>query len=376
MKILKVPYFVPWITKEDKKSLMDVLNQRWLTNGPILQKFEYAFSKFIKSKYSIGVSNATHGLHLCLRSLGVGPGDEVIVPTMTFASTADVVTYCGAKPILVDVDMDTFNVSTFQIKKKINKKTKAIMPVHYGGQACDMDEIISISKKFSLKIVEDCAHALGSTYDKKKCGNIGDLGCFSFYPTKIITTGEGGMVTTNSLQLSKKISQLRSHGMSKLPPEREKSAAWKYDIVDLGYNYRLDEIRASLGYSQFQRISEINRLRIKIAKKYDLQLAKIKGVIIPKRKTNRNHIYHLYTIKITDDFPLTRDELFIKLNKFGIGSSVQYPPLHLMTYNKNKFKKSEFPNANQLKDQIISLPIFPTMKNVDINYVVSTIKNS
>ena len=376
MKTLKVPYFVPWITSEDKKSLLKVLNQRWLTNGPVLQKFESKFSKYIKSKYSIGVSNATHGLHLCLRSLGIGPGDEVIVPTMTFASTADVVTYCGAKPVLVDVDIDTFNISIQHIRKKISKKTKAIIPVHYGGQACDMDKILSISKKFGLKIVEDCAHALGSTFNRKKCGSIGDLGCFSFYPTKIITTGEGGMVTTNSLKLYKKTIQLRSHGMSKLPPEREKSAAWKYDIVDLGYNYRLDEIRASLGYSQFRRINEINNLRMKIAKKYDTQLSKIPGIEIPKKAKNRNHIYHLYTIKINENYPISRDELFVKLNKSGIGSSVQYPPLHLMSYNANKFKKSDYPNANKLKDQIISLPIFPTMKNQDIIRVISVIKNS
>lgn len=374
--MLKVPYFLPWITSDDKKTVMKVLNQRWLTNGPMLEKFESNFSKFIKTKYSIGVSNATHGLHLCLRALGISSGDEVIVPTMTFASTSDVVTYCGAKPILVDVDKHTFNISTKSITDNITKKTKAIMVVHYGGQSCDMNEIISISKKYKLKIIEDCAHALGSTYGQKKCGSIGDLGCFSFYPTKIITTGEGGMVTTKSSPLGKKVSQLRSHGMSKLPHEREKSAAWKYDIVDLGYNYRLDEIRASLGYSQLKRISKINTLRIKIAKKYDSELKSIKGIITPIKKKNRNHIYHLYTIKITEDFPLTRDELFVKLNKSGIGCSVQYPPLHLMSYNKNKFHKKNFPNSNEIKDQIISIPIFPTMKINDINYVISKIKNS
>ena len=371
---MKVPYFIPWITKEDKKSVNKVLNQRWLTNGPILQKFEQQFSKFEKSKFAIGVSNATHGLHLALKSIGIGPGDEVIVPTMTFASTADVVTYCGAKPILVDVEYDSLNISLQHIKEKINKKTKAIIPVHYGGQSCDMDKILAISKKSQLKIIEDCAHALGSTFKQKKCGNIGDVGCFSFYPTKIITTGEGGMVVTNSQKINKKIIQLRSHGMSYLPQDREKSAIWNYDIVDLGYNYRLDEIRAALGISQFQRIKKINDLRIKIAKKYDSDLQKIKGIIIPKKMKNRNHIYHLYTVKITKDFPLSRNELFVELNKKGIGSSVQYPPLHLMSYNKMKYKKSEFPNSNKLKDEIISLPIFPTMKNKDIEFVISTIK--
>jgi dTDP-4-amino-4,6-dideoxygalactose transaminase len=372
--MLKVPYFEPWITNNDKKMIMNTLNQRWLTNGPVLKKFEKKFSKIIDAKYSIGVSSATHGLHLCLKSIGISKGDEVIVPTMTFAATADAVTYCGAKPILVDVNKNNFNISPEQIKKKINKKTKAIIPVHYGGQACNMDEILKISKKFKLKIIEDCAHALGSKYEQMKCGNIGDMGCFSFYPTKIITTGEGGMITTKNKKLFEKINLLRSHGMNQLPPEREKKIKWKYDIIELGYNYRLDEMRSALGYSQIQRVKKINQLRIKIANKYDKELQKIKGIIIPKRESNRNHIFHLYTIKINSDFPLSRDELFIKLYNSGIGTSVQYLPLHLMSYNKNKFKKSEFPNANEIKDQILSLPIFPSMNQKQIDYVTSIIK--
>jgi dTDP-4-amino-4,6-dideoxygalactose transaminase len=371
---LKVPYFIPWITKEDKNSVNQALNQRWLTNGPILQRFENKFSKYENSKFSSGVSSATHGLHLALRALNIQPGDEVIVPTMTFSATIDVVRYCGAKPILTDVEYDSLNISPKEIKEKITKKTKAIIPVHYGGQSCDMDTILSISKKHGLKILEDCAHALGSTFKQKKCGNIGDIGCFSFYPTKIITTGEGGMVVTNSQKLHKKINQLRSHGMSYLPQDREKSAIWNYDITDLGYNYRLDEIRAALGISQFQRLKKINELRIKIAKKYDSELQKIKGIIIPKKLKNRNHIFHLYTIKITKDSPITRNELFVLLNKKGIGTSVQYPPLHLMSFNKKEYRKSKFPNANKLKDEIISLPIFPTMTNKDVNFVISTIK--
>ena len=372
--MLKVPYFEPWITDNDKKMITNALNQRWLTNGPFLKKFEKKFSKFIDIKHSIGVSSATHGLHLCLKSIGIGKGDEVIVPTMTFAATADAVTYCGAKPILVDVDKNTFNILPEEIKKKVNRKTKAIIPVHYGGQACNMDEILKISKKNGIKIIEDCAHALGSKYGEIKCGKIGDMGCFSFYPTKIITTGEGGMITTKNMKLFKKITLLRSHGMNQLPPEREKHTKWKYDIIELGYNYRLDEIRSALGFSQIQRIRKINNLRIKIAKKYDDELQKIKGVIIPEIEENRNHIFHLYTIKINSDFPLTRDELFIKLHNSGIGTSVQYLPLHLMSYNKNKFKKSEFPNANKIKDEILSLPIFPTMTEKQIDYVTSVIK--
>ncbi len=372
---MKVPYFVPWINDDDKKYVMRALNQHWLTNGPIVKKFEEKICNFIGSKYSVGVGSGTHALHLAVRSLGIGLGDEVIVPTLTFAATANAVSYCGAKPILSDVDLDTFNISTDEIKKKITKRTKAIIVVHYGGQSCDMNEIMLLAKKHNLFVIEDCAHSLGSTYRNHKCGNIGHVNCFSFYPTKVITTGEGGMVTTNTSQIYNKIKLLKSQGMNILPADREAAAQWRYDIVDLGYNYRLDEIRASLGLSQANRINEINETRIKIAAKYDERIKKIKGISIPKTKSDRNHIYHLYTIKIEKDFDLTRDELFQKLHKNGISTSVQYYPLHLMSYNKTTYrnKNKEFPNANLLKDQILSLPIYPTMTTKQIEYVISNL---
>jgi len=370
---MKVPFFVPWITQEDKRAVSKILDQRWLTNGPCLEKFETKIKQFVGTKYAVGVGSATHALHLSMRALEITRYDEVIVPTFTFAATANAVKYCGANPILADVDLDTFNISPKEIERKISKKTKAIVVVHYGGQACDMDEILSIAKKHGLKVVEDCAHALGATYQNKKCGSIGQTGCFSFYPTKIITTGEGGMVTTNNTNFFKKISVLKNQGMNITPEKREKTAQWRYDIIDIGYNYRLDELRSSLGLSQFARINEINKKRIKIARKYDQLLSKIKGILIPIKKKHRNHIYHLYTIKVEKDYYLNRNELFIKLHKNGIGASVQYYPLHLMSYNKKLYKKSDFSNANILKDQIISLPIFPTMTLRQIEYVVSKI---
>ncbi len=370
---MKIPYFKPWISSEDKKSILDTLNQRWLTNGPKLKKFEKDFSRFIETKFSIGVSSGTHALHLAVRSMGIGPGDEVIVPTFTFAATLNSVLYCGAKPILVDVDPSTFTISTKELEKKINKKTKAIIPVHYGGQSCDMKEILKIAQKHNLGIIEDCAHALGSKYKKKYCGTFGKVGCFSFYPTKIITTGEGGMVSTNDAKIFKKISLLKSHSMSVSAVDRESKATWKYDITDLGYNYRLDEIRASLGISQLSRIKKINQMRINIAQKYNDLLNDIEGLVTPKVKDDRNHIYHLYTIKIEDNYHMTRDELFVHLHSKGIGTSVQYYPLHLMSYYKSKysFKNSDFPNANCLKDKVLSLPIYPTMTLKEIEFVVS-----
>jgi perosamine synthetase len=369
---MKIPYFIPTLTNSDKSKVLSVLNSRWLTNGPMLEKFEKKINQFIGTKYALGVGSGTQALHLSLRSLDIGPGDEVIVPTLTFAATANAVIYCGATPVFADVQSDSFNIDPKSISQKINKKTKAIIPVHYGGQACDMDKIISISKKHNLFIVEDCAHALGSTFKKKYCGNIGDIGCYSFYPTKIITTGEGGMLVTNNKKLHDRNRIFRSQGMNIMPNQREKQHKWKYDIVDLGYNYRMDEIGAALGFSQSKRIKTINNQRVRIAKKYNEQIKKIKNISIPEIKPNRNHIFHLYTIKVEKNYHLTRDQLFLKLHKLGIGTSVQYYPLHLMSYYKKNLtlNLSNFPVSNDLSDKILSLPIYPEMTEKQIEYIV------
>jgi perosamine synthetase len=372
---MKVPYFEPWITKDDKKAMTRILDQRWLTNGPTLHKFEDHFKRFIGTKFALGVSSATHALHLAMRALNIGPRDEVIVPTLTFAATANAVIYNGAKPIFVDVNDQTFTMSPERIKNSISKKTKAIIVVHYGGQACDMTEILNISKKNNIPVIEDCAHSLGSIYKKKFCGALGIIGCFSFYATKIITTAEGGMVSTNDDEIYKKIKLLRSQAMSIQANERERKAQWKYDIVDLGYNYRLDEIRSALGLSQLKRIDKIIKKRIEIASRYNERLKKIRGITIPQVKDDRNHVYHLYTIRVGEEYQLSRDELFKKLSQKGIGTSVQYYPLHLMSYYKNNFKINEgdFPVSNRLKDEVLSLPIFPTMSEEQVDYVIKQI---
>ena len=239
-----------------------------------------------------------------------------------------------------------------------------------------MNKILTIAKKHRLNVVEDCAHALGSTFKNKKCGSIGVTGCFSFYPTKIITTGEGGMITTNNKSIFDKVNILRSQGMSIQAKEREVNSSWKYDIVELGYNYRLDEIRASLGLSQFNRIAKINQNRIKVAQKYNKLIKKINGLSIPVKRSDRNHIYHLYTIKVEKEYPITRDQLFDKLAKKGIGTSVQYYPLHLMSLYQNTYKKKRcnFPVANELKEKVLCLPIYPQMTDKEIQYVVSNLK--
>ena len=373
---MKIPYFVPNITLQDKKFVLKSLNQRWLTNGPMLKKFEKIFSDVVNTRFAVGVNNATNALHLCLRALKISKNDEVILPTFTFAATASAVNFCGGNPILVDVDSETFNILPNEIEKNVTEKTKAIIVVHYGGQSCDMKEILRISKKYGLPIIEDCAHALGSVFKNKFCGSLGTAGCFSFYPTKIITTGEGGMITTNNKKIYEKVSRLRSHAMTVLPEERENDGDWKYDINDIGYNYRLNEMSSALGLSQLKRVSKINKKRIKIAEMYNKELEDIKGISIPKIKKERNHIYHLYSIKIEKNFHMSRNKLFQKLFKKGISTSVQFFPLHLMSYYKASYKKSidDFPNSNELKDKILCLPIYPSMNLKHVNYVANQIR--
>ena len=370
---MKIPFFIPWINDEDKSMVNLALDQRWLTNGKYLKQFETKIKKFVGTNYAVGVSNATQALHLAVKSLGIGPGDEIICPTFTFAATINSILYCGAKPVLVDIQSDTFNIDPKEIQKKITKKTKAIIVVHYGGQSCDMDEILFIGKKYNLHIIEDCAHALGSKYNSKFCGNLGEIGCFSFYPTKIITTAEGGMITTNNKKLANRSTLLRSQAMDVTAVQRETKKAWKYDIIDLGYNYRLDELRSALGISQLKRISQINKMRQNIAKTYTQKIQKVHGIVLPTIKEKRNHIFHLYTIRITKDYLLSRDDLIKKLYDSDIGISVQYTPIHMMSYYKKllKINKSDFPIANKVKDEILSLPIYPTMTEKQTNYIIN-----
>jgi perosamine synthetase len=376
----ETPFYVPWITKEDKRAVTLALNSRWLTGGPQVASFECAFANYVDAKYAVAVNSCTAALHLSMRVLNIGPGDEVIVPDLTFAATANAALFCGAKPVIADVDADTFNLSPKQVLKKITAKTKAIVPVHYGGQACDMQEIMGIAQDYHLHVVEDCAHSLGAKYQGKMTGTFGDLGCFSFYPTKIITTLEGGMITTNDEKLNKRLRILREHGMSKNAVEREKGATWSYDVVDLGYNYRLTDPQAALGASQLKRVDLGIQKRISVAGYYDKELkVSSQDFQVPKRAPNRSHIFHLYTMKVLNNNKkgIRRNALFQKLATEGIQCSVHYTPLHLMTYYKQFLReKDAFPVAEKVCNQILSLPLYPTLNKKDVIRISNIVKLS
>ena len=369
---IKVPFVVPEITSEDKKVILSTLNQNLLTNGPKLREFEKKIAKFCGSRYAIGVSNATAALHLSLTALQIKTGDEVIIPDLTFAATANSVLFTGATPVIVDINKEDFNISIESIEKSITKKTKAIIPVHFAGNPCNMNMIKSIAKKHNLKIIEDCAHAIGGKVGKKHVGTFGDAGCFSFYPTKNLTTFEGGMVITNSKKISDSIKSLRNHGITKSLQDRfTKGKPWEYDIIVPGYNYRLDEIRAALGISQLERINKNNLKRKQAFLYYNSKLKNKDSIITPKISKNTTHSCHLYVLRIQKNKKLSRNNMFQKLLKNGVRSSVHYKPLHQFTaYKKNAKILVKLTNSKKIFEEIISLPLYPQITKKQQNLVI------
>ena len=372
---IKVPFIIPEITKNDKNAVLNALNSRLLTDGPKLHKFESIFAKFTGAKFAVGVSNGTAALHLSLKALGIGKGSEVIIPDITFVATASSVLLTGATPVLVDVDED-LNISTPSIKKAITARTKAIIPVHFAGKSCKIKEIASIAKKNHIAIVEDCAHAIGSKVNRKHVGTFGQSGCFSFYPTKNFTTIEGGMVITNSKNIADFVRSARNHGISKTLASRfSKGKPWDYDVENPGYNYRLDEIRASLGINQMKRIKKMNLLRKKAANYYTEKLGNVNGVVVPDKSIGAEHVHHLYVIRITGKYAITRDMLFNKLLKSGIRTSVHYKPLHMFTTFKKMAKVSgSLSNSKDAYSQILSLPIYPSISKKQQDLVIHNIE--
>ena len=372
---IKFPAYEPWISEDDKKIVSRALGQSMLTLGPQLEKFEADFCKYSKSKYAVAVSNCTAALHLSLMALGIKQDDEVIIPDLTFVADANAVLACNAKPVITDINKENFFLSISNLKKNITKKTKAIIPVHIYGQVCNIDEILDVAKDNNLKVIEDCAHAVGTFYKSKHVGTLGNTGCFSFYPTKNITTAEGGMVITNSKQIAEKVRQLRSHGMTKSLKNRYSSEyPWVFDIIEPGYNYRLDEIRASLGITQLKRIKKINELRKKASSYYHKNLQNIPGIILPDMVNDKSHSYHLYTIRVKSPYKLSRNQLFKKLKDNGIRTTVYWMPIHMYTAYKKFTTPSNIKNTSKIYEEILALPLFPTITLKHQNKVIACIK--
>ena len=373
---IKFPAYEPWISGDDKKIINKTLSQSMLTLGPQLEKFESDFCKYSKAKYAIAVSNCTAALHLSLMALGIKENDEVIIPDLTFVADANAVLACNAKPVVADINKENFFLSISNVKKSITKRTKAIIPVHIYGQVCNIEEILDLAKDHNLKVVEDCAHAVGTFHKSKHVGTLGNTGCFSFYPTKNITTAEGGMVTTNSKEIAEKVRQLRSHGMTKSLKSRYSSEyPWVFDIIEPGYNYRLDEIRSALGITQLKRIKKINELRKKASLYYHKNLKNIPGIILPDMVHDRSHSYHLYTIRVTKPFKLSRNQLYKKLKNNGIRTTVYWMPIHEYAAYHKFAKKSNVVNTAKIYEEILALPLFPNILKKHQDAVIKVIKS-
>ena len=373
---VKFPAYEPWISNDDKRIVNTALDQTMLTFGPQLEKFESDFSKYTKAKYAIAVSNCTAALHLSLKVLGIKENDEVIIPDLTFVADANAILACNAKPTIVDINKNNFFLSISNLKKNITKKTKAIIPVHIYGQVCNIDEVLDVAKANNLKVVEDCAHAIGTFHKSKHVGTIGNAGCFSFYPTKNITTAEGGMVITNSKNIADKVRQLRSHGMLKSLKSRYAGGyPWVFDILEPGYNYRLDEIRCALGISQLRRVAKINKMRKTAVSYYHSKLHNIPGIILPDMVRDKSHSYHLYTIRVTKSFGMSRNQLFKKLKQAGIRTTVYWMPVHKFTAYNKYVKKSNVITTSKIYDEILSLPLFPNISKRHQDAVINCIKS-
>lgn len=372
---IKIPFFEPSISNGDRKAISNSLHGVMLTDGPQVRQFESKFQEFTGAKYAIAVSNATSALHLSLKSLGIGKGDEVIVPDMTFVATASAVLLTGATPVLADVNNSDLNISLASIEKNITKKTRAIIPVHFAGMPCNMKEIQKLARIHNLFIIEDCAHAIGASYKNRHVGTFGNAGCFSFYPTKNITTLEGGMVITNSSKVAEYVRIARNHGITKSLMQRFSGGfPWDYDVNEPGYNYRLDEIRSALGISQLKRIKKLNLQRHEVFDYYNKKLTGVSGIVTPNHSTDGTHAYHLYIMRITKKYGITRNELFNRLLKQGVRTTVHYKPLHKFTAIKKSAKNyDKLVNSEKAYSEIISLPFYPTITKKQQDFVVDCI---
>lgn len=374
---MHIPFHKPYITEEEINEVMDSLKNSWLTMGKKTIEFEKKFNEYIGSKYSVAVNSCTAGLHLALKIIGLKEGDEVIVPSTTFVATAEVVNYFGAKPVLVDVEKDTHLIDVNKVEKHITPKAKAIIPVHFAGQPADMNEIADIAKKHNLYVIEDAAHALPAWYKGKKIGTIGDLTAFSFYATKTLAAGEGGMITTNNDEWANRLRILRLHGISKDAWKRyTKEGSWEYDVIENGFKYNTTDINSALGLAQLKKLEWMWKKRIEIAQKYNEAFKDFEELILYKVKNDRTSSWHLYPLKLNlEALKINRNQFIEELKKRGIGTSVHFIPLYRFSYYRKNFNYNpkDFPNSEWIFKRVVSLPIFPEMSNDDINYVIENI---
>ena len=389
-----IPYGRQSIDDADIEAVVKVLKSDYLTTGPAVEAFEKKVADYVGAKYAVAVSNGTAALHVACLAAGIGEGDEVITTPITFAASANCVLYCGGTPVFADIDPDTYNISPEELEKKITSRTKAIIPVHYTGQPCDMDAILEIAHKHDLLVIEDGAHALGASYKGKKIGSIADMTCFSFHPVKPVTTGEGGMIVTDNEELYRRLVLYRSHGITRdkdmmqqyeeqlqqsSDPALQEAAdmlrgdvmdpgGWYYQQLELGYNYRITDISCALGASQMDKLDRFLERRRQIAKKYDEAFADIPQIKTPWQQEGCQSGWHLYMIQTMER---SRGEVFEGLRQAGIGVNVHYIPVYRHPYyQRNGYAGVHCLNAEAFYERAISLPIFPGLTGQQQDYVI------
>ncbi|GAA4718794.1 UDP-4-amino-4,6-dideoxy-N-acetyl-beta-L-altrosamine transaminase [Brevibacillus fulvus] len=366
-----------WISEADIQAVMETLRSPFLTQGPKIAEFESKIAETAGAKYAVAFSNGTAALHGACYAAGIGEGDEVITTSMTFAASANCVRYCGGTVVFADILADEYNIDPEQIRAKITKQTKAIIPVDFTGQPVDLDEIMQIAREHNLVVIEDAAHSLGASYRNKPVGSIADMTMFSFHPVKHITTGEGGIIVTNSEEYYQRLLLFRSHGITRSAAllEKEAEGPWYYEMLDLGYNYRMTDMQAVLGVSQLSRLPEFVARRREIAARYNHHFAGHRLVVAPQQREDRESSWHLYVIQLElDKLNATRSEIYRALQAENIGVNVHYIPVHLHPYyQKLGYQRGDCPVAEKLYERILTLPLFPAMSEQDILDVLQAV---
>ena len=384
-----IPYGRQTIDEDDIKAVVDVLRSDWLTTGPKVEEFEKAVADYVGAKYAVAMNSGTAALHAAMYAISIKPGDEVIVPPITFAATANCIVYQGGTPVFADVDPGTLLLDPAKVEEKITEKTRAIIGVDYAGQPCDWDSLRDIADKHKLRLVADGCHAIGAEYKGRKVGTLADMTIFSFHPVKHITTGEGGMITTDDPELAGRMRLFRTHGITRdpkcfssltsdlRPPTSD--ASLFYEMVDLGYNYRMTDFQCALGLSQLRKLPKFLERRREIAARYDEAFAELSGINPLAVRPNVLHANHLYVIRIDSNIlGIDRTALFTNLRENGIGVNVHYIPVHLHPFYREKFHTGTglCPVAEAAYEEIISIPIFPGMTDENVEQVIIEVKNS
>lgn len=361
---------------EELDAVLGVMRSRWLSMGPVTELFEEAFARHIGVKHAYAVSSGTAALHLAHRALGICAGDQVITPSLTFVATANSALYCGARPIFADIcGKENLNISPEQIQEKITPATKAISLVHFAGYPCDMTAISEIAEDHNLKVIEDAAHAVGASWGEQHCGAIGDIGCFSFFANKNLVTGEGGMITTDDDLLAEKIQRLRSHGMTTLTWDRHRGHAHSYDVVDLGFNYRINEIASSIGLIQLKKLNAHNLKRKILTEQYREALSRIPEVTVPFTTSAGSSAYHIFPILLSDK--VDRGAFISQMQVQGIQTSIHYPPIHRFTYYQNRFSdldNSLLPMTEYAGSHEVTLPLYTQMTAQEMETVTTAVE--